>query len=230
MRLHYLQHVPFEGAANIAVWAERRGLQVTRTRLHLGEPLPAKDAFDWLVVVGGPMNVDDDNLFDWLAPEKQFLRESIDRGAHVLGVCLGGQLISQVLGGQVMRNRQKEIGWYPVTLTDAAAESAVFCDFPKRFQAIHWHGDTFSIPPGAVWLASSEGCDNQAFQFGDRVVALQFHLDYSAESIDNMILHCGDELVPAPGIQTPEAIRAGYHHLPEVKLLLEQMLNHMASI
>ncbi len=125
------------------------------------------------------MNVDEHDLHPWLVREKQFIRRVIDRGVPLLGVCLGGQLIATVLGGQVTKNRQKEIGWFPVTLTSEAAASPLFARFPQQVPAFHWHGDTFSIPPGAVRLAASDGCDNQAFQYGRNVVALQFHWDYS---------------------------------------------------
>ena len=229
MRLHYLQHVPFEDSANIAVWAASRGHDVTHTRLDLDEPLPEPEALDWLVVMGGPMNVDDHAAYPWLVREKQFLRRAIDRGSRVLGVCLGGQLISEVLGGAVTRNRQREIGWYPITLGEAAAGSALFGGFPRQCLAFHWHGDTFSIPPGAVRMAASDGCDNQAFQYGDRVVGLQYHWDYSAESIETMICHCGDELTPAVGVQTAAEIRAGYERVPAIREMLFQLLDCMAA-
>ena len=229
MHLHYLQHVAFEDAANIAAWAKERGHRLTHTRLDLGQPLPEPDAIDWLVVMGGPMNVDEHDLYPWLAGEKEFIRRAIDRGIRVLGVCLGGQLISTVLGGRVTRNRQKEIGWFPVTLTEAAAASPIFCRLPRQAPAFHWHGDTFSIPPGAVHLARSEGCDHQAFQYGRRVVALQFHWDYSPASVETMIRHCGDELLAAAGIQSAETMLAGAERFLETKALLYEMLDGMAA-
>ena len=134
MHIHYLQHVAFEDAANIAAWAHERGHRLTHTRLDLDQPLPGPEDLDWLVVMGGPMNVDQHDLHPWLVREKQFIRQVIDRGVPVLGVCLGGQLISTVLGGQVTKNRQKEIGWFPVTLTPEAAASPFFRVFRNRFR------------------------------------------------------------------------------------------------
>jgi GMP synthase (glutamine-hydrolysing) len=229
MHIHCLQHVVFEDAANIAVWARRRGHRLTYTRLDLAQPLPRPDDLDWLVVLGGPMNVDEHDVHPWLAGEKQFIRQVIDRGAAVLGVCLGGQLISTVLDGRVAKNRQKEIGWFPVRFTEEASASPVFSRFPQRVPAFHWHGDTFSIPPGAVRLAESDGCDNQAFQYGRRVVALQFHWDYSLRSVEAMIRYCGGELVAADGIQQPAEMLACPERFDEIQGLLCAMLDGMAE-
>ena len=241
MHIHYLQHAAFEDAANIAVWAHERGHRLTHTRLDLDQPLPEPQDLDWLVVMGGPMNVDQHDAYPWLVREKQFMRQVIDRGLPVLGVCLGGQLICAVLGGQVTKNRQKEIGWFPVTLTSEAGASPLFSRFPQRVPAFHWHGYTFSIPPGAVRLAASDGCDNQAFQYGRHVVALQFHWDYSLRSVETMIRHCGDELVagtpggapstlgPGHGIQQPAEMLAQPERFSEIQVLLYAMLDAMAE-
>ncbi len=153
----------------------------------------------------------------------------IDRGVPVLGVCLGGQLISSVLGGRVTKNRQKEIGWFPLKLTSEAAQSPAFAGIPPDVPAFHWHGDTFSIPSGAMRLAASEGCDNQAFQFGRHVVALQFHWDYALQSVETMIRHCGDELIEATGIQQPAEMLAPAERFGEIKVLLYTMLDSLAN-
>ena len=227
MRLHYLQHVPFEDADNIAVWARQRGHTLTHTRLDLGEPLPEQTAFDWLVVMGGPMNIYEHDRFPWLVPEKAFIRASIDRGAWFLGVCLGAQLAADVLGGAVTRNRQQEIGWFEVSLTSAGRQSCLFRELPDRFLAFHWHGDTFAIPPGAVRIASSAACENQAFQYQDRVVGLQFHWDYSVSGVQRMVQHCGDELVDAPTVQSAQELLAAPDRLERTQQLLNQLLDGM---
>jgi len=227
--MHYLQHAAFEDAANIAVWADERGHRLTHTRLDLDQALPESADLDWLVVMGGPMNVDEHDVYPWLVREKDFIRRVINRGVPVLGVCLGGQLVASVLGGRVTRNRQKEIGWFPVNLTAEAATMPVFSRFQRELLAFHWHGDTFSIPPGAVRLAASDGCDNQAFQYGRHVVALQFHWDYSLQSVETMIRHCGDELIDAPGIQQPAEMVAVPERFREIERLLWELLDAMVE-
>ncbi len=148
MKLHYIQHVPFEGPANIGDWARSQGWSLSATHLYRGDKLPAPGEFDWLVVMGGPMNIYEEDQYPWLAAEKKSIGKAIEAGKIVLGVCLGAQLIADVLGGRVVRNEHKEIGWFPVSLRPEGVESPVFRSFPPEFQALHWHGDTFSLPPG----------------------------------------------------------------------------------
>ena len=227
MRIHYLQHIPFEDADNIALWAQQHGHTLTHTRLDLDQSLPDLKTFDWLVVMGGPMNIYEHDAYPWLVREKQFIRAAIDSGKSYLGVCLGAQLAADVLGGRVTRNRQPEIGWFQVALTPEAKKSPLFESFPCRFLAFHWHGDTFAIPPGAVRIAGSEACNNQAFQYGGRVVGLQFHLDYSASGIQRMLQHCGHELVDGPTIQAASELAAHPDRVVRIQELLERLLDAM---
>jgi GMP synthase-like glutamine amidotransferase len=210
MKIHCLAHVPFEDAANIGRWAKLRGHSLTYTHFFKEETLPPLERVDMLTIMGGPMNVYEHDVYPWLAAEKQFIRQAIDAGKKIVGVCLGAQLLADVLGGRVTANAHKEIGWHTVTLTPQAAQSKVFSALPPELQVFHWHGDTFSLPPGAVHLASSAACENQAFQVGETVLGLQFHMEYTKESIEKMLKFCADELVEAPTIQTPEQIRDGY--------------------
>ncbi|MBI4388853.1 MAG: type 1 glutamine amidotransferase, partial [Nitrospinae bacterium] len=174
MRLHYLQHVPFEDLANIEVWARNKGHRISQTRFFANEPLPPVEAFDWLVVLGGPMNIYEEDRYPWLADEKRFIAQAVERKKVVLGICLGAQLLADVLGGKVVKNAHKEIGWFPVSLTGEGQRSAVTRNLPQRFPAFHWHGDTFHLPTGCERLAESEACANQAFAYQGRAVGLQF--------------------------------------------------------
>lgn len=202
MRIHCLKHVPFEGPAAIADWAEQRGHSMTTTNLYAGGELPDQAAFDWLVVMGGPMGVQDEVDFPWLVPEKRFIGSTIDAGKTVIGVCLGAQLIAETLGARVSRNPEKEIGWFPIELTAAGQSSPIFGFLPPAFQVYHWHGDTFELPPGAVHLARSLACAQQAFLYDGRVLGLQCHLESTPQSVANIVRHCADEIVPAAHVQT----------------------------
>lgn len=226
-RIHYLQHVPFEDPANITVWAGGHGHAITGTRLFCDDPLPAVDSFDFLVVLGGPMNVEEHGRHPWLLDEKRLIGQAVERGKSVLGICLGAQLAAAVLGAEVKRNPNKEIGWFPVSLTDDAKTSGPFCDLPLEFMAFHWHSDTFDIPCGAVRLAGSEACANQAFQYGAHVLGMQFHLEYSSSTIAKMIHHCGGELVGGPYVQSPAEMTDRHDDVRKAQRLLFRVLDAM---
>ena len=165
MRIQVLQHVPFEGPAGIADWASARGHRVSLVPLFDGALPPDPNDHEWLVVMGGPMSVHDEPSYGWLAPEKAAIRASIDAGRTVIGVCLGAQLIAEVLGGRVYPNREKEIGWMPIELTEAARMSDRFDFLPPSLEVFQWHGETFDLPQGSTHLARSTACENQAFLY-----------------------------------------------------------------
>ncbi len=225
MRIHSLQHVPFEGVGAIGTWAEERGHTISRTHLSRGEPLPEPTEFDWLVVMGGPMNIYEDEKYPWLKEEKRFIKRMIEEGKVVLGICLGAQLVADVLGGRVRKNEHREIGWHPVSLTPEAQRSEAFGSLPEKFIALQWHGDTFDLPPGAIHAAKSEACINQAFQLG-RAIGLQFHLEASMESIDDLIKNCSEELSGGGEfVQSAGEIRAGVGVIPEMNGLMYRFLD-----
>ena len=226
MRIHYLQHVPFEDLASMESWTASRGHTLSRTRLFSGERLPDLSSFDWLVVTGGPMNIYQEDRYAWLAEEKEFIGRAISGGKIVLGVCLGAQLISSVLGGMVTKNRYREIGWFQVRLTEEGRASSVFSVLPDRFVALHWHGDTFSIPPGAMRVAESDACPNQAFILG-KAIGLQFHLETSPESIKRLLENCGDELAEGHYVQRPEDLAAGQDCFDGLQGLMVRLLDRI---
>lgn len=208
MVMYSMQHVPFEDAAAIASWAGERGHVMEAIQLFAGDAFPAPDDVDMLVVMGGPMNCYDTYTYPWLAAEKRFLSDCLTAGVPTFGVCLGAQLIACVLGAPVTKNAQPEIGWFPVRLTEEAKETALFSDFPETFTALHWHGDTFAIPDGAVRLAESDVCPNQAFLYGDTVLGLQFHLESTSAGVARLVDACRDELVDAPYVQGSDVLTA----------------------
>ncbi|WP_028582074.1 type 1 glutamine amidotransferase [Desulfogranum japonicum] len=200
MRIHYLQHVPFEGLGSIEQWALSTGASISCSRLFADESLPSVDNFDYLVVMGGPMNIYEENTYPWLAREKRFIHEVITTGKSVLGICLGAQLIANVLGAAVYRNKEKEIGWFPVRITEEAPEE-IRALFPVDLEVMHWHGDTFDLPKDSILMAESQACPHQGFIYDNRVVGLQFHLETTRESLQSLIINCGDEIVKAPYVQ-----------------------------
>ena len=205
MHTHYLQHVPFEGLGSIATWLETAGHRLSHTRFYETAALPDPASIDLLVVMGGPMSINDETEFPWLAAEKRFIRAVIEAGKPVLGICLGAQLIAGAMGATVYRNPLKEIGWWAVQADNTSGD---LFQFPPTATVFHWHGETFDLPPGAVRLARSEACANQAFQLGERVIGLQFHLETTPASAQAIVSHCGDELVPATWIQSETDILA----------------------
>jgi len=208
MRIQCLQHVPFEGPAAIGDWAAKMGYPLTTTPLFAGAALPDQADFDWLVAMGGPMGVQDQGLYPWLADEKRLLRDTIDRGKTLVGVCLGAQLIAEALGARVFANPHKEIGWFPIELTASGRESRAVGSLPARLEVFHWHGDTFDLPRGAVHLARSQACEHQAFLFEGRVLGLQFHVESTPASVRDLVANCADEICPGPYIQSAERILA----------------------
>lgn len=189
MRIHYLQHVPYEPLGSIAPWAQRHGHTVSGTHVYAEHKFPEQDSFDVLVVMGGPMSVNDEGKHPWLRDEKNFIEQTLKEDKAVLGFCLGGQLIANASGAPVAPNAYREIGWFPIRCSDGAGEL-----FPEGVMVFHWHGERFELPSGAVHLASSEGCDNQAFLLGDRVLAMQFHMEFTPEIVAAMAQRLRNEM------------------------------------
>ncbi len=205
-RAHWLQHVPFEGLGSIGPWLDAAGYLTTATRFFESADLPSARDVDLLVVMGGPMSVNDEAALPWLAMEKCFIREVVDDGRPVLGICLGAQLVASAMGSRVKPNRVKEIGWFPIQ--GVPADAAAVFRFPPAIDVFHWHGETFDLPTGAVRLARSAACENQAFQLGWMVVGLQFHLETTPGSAREIVDNCRDELVEAEYVQSASAILA----------------------
>lgn len=191
MRLKILQHVPFEGPAAIAEWADSRGHDQSVIRLDRGEPVPEPDPEGGLVVMGGPMSVNDTDRFAWIEPERRLIRAMIDRGRPVLGICLGAQFIAAACGANVYPGPEKEIGWFPVRRVH---DDGFGRHLPETFTPLHWHGETFDLPDGATRLAETEAAANQAFQVGPHALGLQFHLEATPDSVRELVEHAGHEI------------------------------------
>jgi GMP synthase-like glutamine amidotransferase len=227
MKVHVLQHVPFEDIGSMASWLRKVNAEVYYTRFFDKPILPQLDKLDLIIVMGGPMSVHDDSDFPWLRLEKQFIRDAITQDISVLGVCLGAQLIASALGQRIYKNPFKEIGWYPI---ESTASSPDWFQFPSLSSVFHWHGETFDLPSGATRLAKSAACENQAFQIKHNVIGMQFHLEATQESIRALIDHCDDELVPGPYVQTQSQLfLASESTYKEINALMDKVLSYLTS-
>lgn len=212
----------------IADWAEKHDYNLQIVRLYEERLLPKLDQFDMLVIMGGPMSIHDVSEYPWLAEEKQLIHSAIEAGKRVLGICLGAQLIADVLGAEVKLHTQKEIGWLPITITNTEVGHPIFSGLNTAFDVFHWHGEQFNIPETAIHLASSEACNNQAFLYQKTVLGLQFHLEMNQAAIDDIIKYCAEDMQPSLFVQQASVIKstnAKYNTRHILYRLLDNWLN-----
>lgn len=205
MRIHSVRHVPHEGLGHIGAWARQRGHRVVETMPFEGRPLPDPGSADWHVVLGGPMNVDEVDEHAWLAEEKRWLRRVLDAEVPLLAICLGSQLVAEALGGAVGPAEHPEIGWSSLEPTAAGKGGLLEPFFAPGVEVMQWHYQTFTIPSGAVHLARTEVCENQAFAWGERVCALQFHPEMTREEVARVVERDGP-LPEGPGVGSAERL------------------------
>lgn len=215
MRVHFVIHESFESAGAYLPWAESRGYTITWSRVYAGETVPANaDGFDMLVVFGGPQSprttLAECPYFDSQA-EQQLIRQAITAGRTVVGICLGSQLIGEALGAAVGQSPEKEIGHYPIVLTEAGQQHPLFSHFGSSLIVGHWHNDMPGLTDQAIILATSEGCTRQIVQYGNFVYGFQCHMEFTADAIEGLIQHSEHELAEAEGkrfIRPVEEMRA----------------------
>jgi GMP synthase-like glutamine amidotransferase len=222
LRVHYLQHVPFEGLGSIGPWLTARRAQVSSTQLYAAPTLPPLAEFDALIVMGGPMSVNDEQLLPWLEPEKRFVAAAIDAGKTVLGICLGAQLIAAARGAPVRANGAREIGWHPL---ERVADSPFGHLVAPPGHAFHWHGETYALPAGAQRLARSAACEQQAFVLGDRVLGLQYHLEMTLSGAQALCTACAEELAPAPYVQSSAEMLREPARFARINLAMDALLD-----
>ncbi len=229
LKVHWFQHAPFEGLGSIAEWLARKAAQVSSTRFFERAVFPSLDDLDLLIVMGGPMSVNEENAHPWLKEEKELIAEAIGRGSAVLGICLGAQLIAAALGARVRRNDFTEIGWFPVEATGGTAAGGLDGILPRRLEAFHWHGETFDLPQGARHLARSEACSNQAFAFADRVLGLQFHLETTRASALALVESCRADLAPGPFVQAEDLVLGTPDQFRRIKAAMGSVLDRLTD-
>jgi len=203
MRILLLQHDPLDGPGALLDWASERGHFPSCCLICQGEPLPPIDSFDLLVSLGGPMGAYEEEKYPWLAAEKEYLRQAVAAGKKILGLCLGCQLLADALGGKAFRHTCKEFGWQPI---EPLPEGIAWFGPGDSFKAFQWHGDTYSLPPGAIQLARNGATEQQAFLLtgpsGNPVIGLQFHLEWTEAMAREALAEPGVAPPPSPFVQT----------------------------
>jgi GMP synthase (glutamine-hydrolysing) len=176
--IYALYHNASETIGYLGDVIKELGLSFRDVHLYAGDGLPRDTGdLEGLIVMGGPMNVDEEDKYPFLLPEVQLIEKVVCRKKPVLGICLGAQLIATALGSKVYPNKHKEIGWGPIEFTSDAKKDPVLKKSNASLNVLHWHGDTFDLPKETVHLARSSHCENQAFRYGDRTYGFQFHLE-----------------------------------------------------
>lgn len=219
----FFLHYPSEGPGLLAEGLRRLGWEVLERRLWLEPPgIPAQT--DFLILMGGPMSVRDEEQYPFLRAEKEILRGWLASGGPTLGVCLGAQLMANALGGEVYRGPQEEIGFFEVERTPEGAADPCFGLFPERFEVFQWHGETFDLPRGAILLARSRLYPHQAFRVGKGAYGLQFHLEVTEGMLKNWL---EDEGVPED--LKRRVLEEAAHKLPPLRDLCLKFLEALVS-
>ena len=203
-----VRHFRTEGPGYFAIWLERLGVPWRLVQIDLGEPMPRDiSAYSGIAFMGGPMSVNDP--LPWIDAACRLIRSAVEREVPVIGHCLGGQLMAKALGGRVTAAREKEIGWGEVEVLPGAEAEHWFGADRRRFLAFHWHGEQFSVPPGATRLLASRLAPNQAFCVGKHF-GMQCHVEMTAELVEAWCWSGADEIAasPGPGVQSAEAIQS----------------------
>lgn len=221
IRFLILQHEPVEGPGYIIDWIENNGHCFTLVKFYRDDALPPHATYDALVVMGGSMSVNDTKKYAWLNYEKQYIREAVNKGKKVMGICLGAQMVASVLGADVYANPEPEIGFFEISKT--GAEHDFTKNMPQKAMVFHWHGETFDLPKGAILLASSEACAHQIFAFGNNVIGIQCHFEITEKIIQQFL--CNANLpVNKKYIQQASEIENGMKFVPTCNLILDDIL------
>ncbi len=187
MRVHAIIHAAFEGLGAIQTWLDRKDFSLSVSHPYRGDQLPNPNTYDWLIIMGGPQDLKQIHKYPYLRDELSLIQQSIDLNKMVLGICLGAQLIAESLGAKTEPSPEKEIGIFPVNLTDSGHADPITRHFPDQFAVAHWHSDMPGLPDGATVLATSRGCPRQIICFKPQVYGLQCHFELTEENLREML-------------------------------------------
>jgi len=229
-KIYVLQHHSVENLGNIADALEGAALAWQYVRVDEGQPVPASmKGAGGLILMGGPMGVYQTDRYPWLRDEMRLIEDAMKLDLPVLGVCLGAQILAAALGAKVERNpKGKEIGWYPIRLSDSAKDDRLMRGLLGSMTPFHWHGDIFDLPTGAVSLASSDKTPCQAFRHGDKAYGFQFHIEVTREGVAAMAGAFAKELV-RENIPADRMIAQATEFLPQLEKISDTVFARWAS-
>lgn len=230
MRVHYIQNDPLATLGFIEEWVVEKGFSLSSTKMYENESLPPLEEVDFLIILGGRMGAYEEEHYPWLVNEKNYLREVVRQDKMVLGICLGCQLLANVLGGNVFPHSHQEIGWCSLELNDNGKTSPFFKGLPSSFTAFEFHGDTFDVPEDACLLAKSEGCSNQAFSYGNTIVGIQFHPEFTGDMLSFFKKKFGQGLDTEEFVQDPNLWVNQDEFLGNARMLIFTVLNNMVEV
>lgn len=229
-KLWVLQHLAAEPLGIIGEALEAGGIDAEYVRVFAGDPVPGDmNGAAGLVVMGGSMAVYEQGEYPFLSHEIRLMEVALKAEKPVLGICLGSQLLASALGAEVRKADQKEIGWLPITMTEAASADRMFRGVEPSFTAYHWHGDVFDLPAGAAVLASSTQTDCQAFAYQERAYGLLFHLEATHKIVEDMVRGFAGEL-DEERIDGAEIIAQTHEHLPQLQRIGASVFQRWARL
>jgi len=230
MKIHVIQHSSINTLGTIEEYAITKNHSLESTRFYETKSLPAVDSFNLLIIMGGPIGVYDYKENPWLRDEKEFIKKAIEAGKPVLGLCLGAQLLADILGARVYDNKNMEMGWFPVRAATQESKPDFLKGLPEEITVFHWHSRTFDLPEGSVGLFESGGCKNQGFIYDGRLVALQFHPEVNEERIKSLIKRFGDGMADGPFVQKKKEMLGQRKYLVETKKLMFTILDKFEKL
>lgn len=230
LRALILQHVPFAGPGCISDWLSARSATTITRQPSASDALPTLDDIDLLILLDGPLSINDAWFHDWIPAEQDFLARAIAQDKAVLGIGFGAQLIASALGARVVPAAQREIGCFDIEGIQPPDDTDEVFRFPARSTVLHWHDECFELPAQARLLARSEACENQAFQLGRRVIGLQFRLETTPASLDAWLETCGEELEPERWVQDEASLRADHDRFaPQNNQQMNAVLEYLTA-